>query len=75
MQCLVFRYVMFNLQIKSLSARINQILETNAKSKKFAEFPHFVSKIILLFHRNACEKKERTLFLSTDKPFISHISR
>lgn len=60
-----------------MSARINLKFSKRMPSGRgnSANFLVSFTKTILLFHRNAYEKKDRTLFLSTDKPFVSHISR
>lgn len=60
-----------------MSARINLKFSKQMPSGRgnSANFLVSFTKTILLFHRNAYEKKDRTLFLSTDKPFVSHISR
>lgn len=60
-----------------MSTRINLKFSKRMPSGRgnSANFLVSFTKTILLFHRNAYEKKDRTLFLSTDKPFVSHISR
>lgn len=60
-----------------MSARINLKFSKRMPSGRgnSANFLVSFTKTILLFHRNAYEKKDRTLFLPTDKPFVSHISR